>query len=172
MVQAGGFQVVIDPQVWYKLKQDLDKADKELARSLRRRIKNAGQVAAEAVKKKLAEGGGAGGATEYAGDIADLLAAATRTTVSFTARNAGVKIATSNRLIAESDKGLLKAYNRTTFRHPVWPRGTNRRAWKWVDQKAEPFFDDPIQKVADTVFMAEVQAAIDDAFDQLRERYQ
>lgn len=167
-IQERGFSVVIDPQVWYKLKRDLDTADKKWTTALRKRIRNAGAVASEAVRKRLIEGGGG----EYSEDVADALAAATRVAISFSSRNAGVKVATSNRLLLESDKGLLKAYNKAEFRHPVWPGDKPRSDWSWVSQKTKPFFDETIHEVLNRELVGEIEAALQEAFDQLKERYQ
>lgn len=161
-----GVSVIIDPLVWYKLKKDLDAAEKGLSVALRRRLKNAGQVAADAVKRQLASGS-TGGAPAYDAATAKALELATKVTVSFSARAAGVKITTSGKLLTQSDQGLVKAYNREEFRHPVFPKGSNRRLWKWVPQKAKPYFSDPIRAVLDTAMRTEIEAALDDAFAKI-----
>lgn len=147
---AQGFQIVIDPTEWYRLKKQLDAFDPTLARALRARIKNAGTVAAESVKKKLGEQG--------SGEGRQALIAATRATVSFGKRAAGTRIVTSaNRLPAEH-KGLLLVYNKTTFRHPLF----GNRDYFYA-QKGHPYFRKGIYEVLDREVVDEIRAALDEA---------
>lgn len=161
--QEQGFQVVIDPKVWYQLKQELDSYDKELARELRRRIKNAGQVAADKVKDTLRLPSPGGG--DDSGEGRAALIQATRVSVSFGKSAAGAKITTgSNRLSAEN-KGLLNVYNKKTFRHPVYGNREN-----WVPQEGRPYFGAAIMSVMNKAILDEIQAAIDDSLAEVGRR--
>jgi len=162
------YSVSIDPQVWYKLKKDLDAFDKTLSVELRRRIKNAGQVAADAVKKQLQSGGGRAGTPQYKADTAAALAAATKVSVSFSARSAGARIITAPGRIPLVDRGLLVAYNGFTFRHPVYGRRANRE--DWAEQKSTAYFDPPIREALNRVLVGEINAAIDEATAQIKNR--
>jgi hypothetical protein len=159
---AGGYSVVIDPGQWYLLKQQLDAFDPELARALRRRIKNAGDTAAEKVRETLRIPPPTSGPDDTGGR--DALAAATRVTVSFSKRSAGARIATSARGLRNEHKGLLNVYNKKSFRHPVFADDNeNRDEWTWVTQEGRPYFGSVILKAMNDAVAAEIFDAIDDA---------
>lgn len=155
-----GFQIVIDPQEWFRLKQDLDAFDPALARALRKRIKNAGQVAADEVKKTLALPSPGGG--DDSGEGRAALIAATRLTVSFGKRTAGAKIVTGSSRLSAAHKGLVNVYNKKTFRHPVFGNKDN-----WVPQQGRPYFRSSIYKALDRVMVREVRAALDEAVNAI-----
>lgn len=157
---VGGMQVVIDPAEWYRLKQELDKFDPELARQLRRRIKHAGDKAAQAVRAKLAEPSPDGGPDPGYGRAA--IAAATKVTVSFAKRAAGTRIVSSASRLPPQHKGLLNVYNKETFRHPVFG---NRN--EWVEQKGRPYFGAVITKMITRETLIEIRAALDYATQQI-----
>jgi hypothetical protein len=157
-----GFSVVIDPEQWYRFKQDLDKFDPALARSLRRRIKAAGDTAAKKVQAELGMPSPAGGPDDGAGRRA--LIAATRVSVSFSKRSSGARIVTSGSGLPAGHEGLLKVYNKATFRHPVYPReGMARSDWTWVNQKGRPYFGSVILKAMNEAVAQEIFDAVDDA---------
>lgn len=161
--QEQGFQVVIDPKVWFELKQELDSYDVELARNLRRRIKNAGVVAADKVKETLLLPSPDDGPNR--GLNRALLAKATGVSVSFTKAAAGARIVTRSTRLPARHKGLLNVYNMTTFRHPVFgDRET------WVNQKGRPYFGAAIMSVVNREVLAEIQAAIDDSLAEVARR--
>lgn len=154
--QTGGLSVVIDPGEWYRLKTELDRFDPALARELRRRIKNAGSVAAEKVRDTLAEPSPDDGPDTGEGRAA--LAAATKVTVSFSRRSAGARITTSASKLAGRHKGLLHVYNKESFRHPVFGDRAD-----WVEQKGRPYFGTVITKMINREVINEIRAALDDA---------
>lgn len=151
-----GLQVVIDPQEWFRLKQSLDKFDKSLTTALRKRIKNAGNIAADSVRKKLALSSPGGG--DDSGESRAALIAATRVTVSFAKRAAGAKIVTGSGGLDAAHKGLLKVYNKTSFRHPVFGNTDN-----WVPQKGRPYFNAGIYEALNKSLVDEIRAALDEA---------
>lgn len=163
MAAEQGFQVVIDPKVWFELKRELDSYDKELAKQLRRRIKAAGQVAADEVKKTLRLPSPAGG--DDSGDGRTALIRATRVTVSFGKAAAGARIVTSSNRLSQKNKGLLNVYNMKTFRHPVFANRDN-----WVAQEGRPYFGAAIMSVMNKAILDEIQAAIDDSLAELGRR--
>jgi hypothetical protein len=153
--RGGGVQVVIDPIEWMRFKRDLDKFDPAITRALRKRIRNAGNIGAEAVRKRLAEATPDG---TPLGPGREALIAATRVTVSFGKRSAGTRIVTSASKLPPEHQGLLNVYNKTTFRHPVFGNEN-----VWADQKGRPYFGDAIQEVMGTAITNEIRAALDDA---------
>ncbi|MEP6477850.1 MAG: hypothetical protein ABJB03_00535 [Rhodoglobus sp.] len=150
-----GLQIVIDPTEWYRLKAELDKFDPALAKALRRRIRNAGNVAAEEVRKTLRLPPPSGGPDNTGGREA--LIAATKVTVSFAKRAAGAKIVTSSRGLDAAHKGLVNVYNKTQFRHPVYGRAV------WVAQQGRPYFGASINKAISARVVQEVWDALDEA---------
>lgn len=152
-----GFQVVIDPGEWFRLKRELDAFDPALARALRKRIKNAGQVAADEVKKTLRLPSPGGG--DDSGEGRAALIAATRVTVSFSKRAAGAKVVTGSSKLPAEHKGLLNVYNKKNkFRHPVFgDRDT------WVEQQGRPYFSASIYRALDRAMIREIHAALDEA---------
>lgn len=153
---SGGFQVVIDPAEWFRLKQELDRFDPALARALRRRIRNAGNVAADKVKETLRAPSPGGG--DNSGEGRAALIAATRVSVSFARRAAGAKITTGSGKLSAEHKGLLNVYNKASFRHPVYGNKHN-----WVQQAGRPYFGTVIQKAMNKEIIREVRAALDDS---------
>ncbi|TFD74735.1 hypothetical protein [Cryobacterium fucosi] len=146
-------EVVIDRAEWYRLAGDLKAYEPALLRALRRRLKKSGDLAALAVKAKLASAGG--------GDVGHenraALIAGTRVSVSFAERTAGVKIVTNPSKLPATSRGLAKAFNLAEFRHRVYGRKV------WVPQKGRPYFNTSIDEVARTVMVREMQEAMDEA---------
>lgn len=159
--ETGGVSVRIDPSEWYRLKQALDGVDKKLTTALRKRVKNAGQVAADAVIAALKENPPPG-APDPEG-MREALEAATKVSLSFGGRTAGVKVKTMSSGLPFEQKPLLAAYNRVEFRHPVFAQGENRKAWKWVPQIGRPYFGASIAPLLDGALQDEIRAALDDA---------
>lgn len=153
-----GFQVVIDPAEWHRLKQELDRFDPALAKALRQRIRNAGMVAADAVKASLSKPSPSGGSSPMDPEVRAQLIAATRVSVSFGKKAAGAKIITGSNRLSTENKNLLKAYNKKLFRHPVF--GDKE---KWVAQEGRPYFGSVIQAALDRALIKEIQAALADA---------
>ncbi|MDM4761883.1 hypothetical protein QT381_02550 [Galbitalea sp. SE-J8] len=153
----GGYSIRIDPMEWAKLKADLDRFDPGLARSMRRRIKQAGMVAANRVRRELELDSPGGGADTHEGR--DALIRATSVSVSFGKRMAGARVVTSDRLLDDKHKGLMKVYNLDTFRHPVF--GDRE---EWVTQKGRPYFGAVIRKALDREVYAQIQSIFDDAY--------
>ena len=149
-------QIVIDPGEWYRLKQELDKFDPALTRALRKRIREAGKVAADAVKKTLRESSPDGG--DDSGEGRQALINATRVSVSFGKKSAGAKIVTSSAKLPAKNKGLLHVYNKESFRHPLFG---NRG--EWFRQKGRPYFQKSIREVLDRALVEEIRDALDEA---------
>lgn len=177
---AGGVTVKIDPGEWYKLKQDLDAFDKDLIRHLRRRIRNAGNIAAEEVRRTLRLPSPDDGPDK--GDGREALARATKVSISFTRTRAGTSITTSASKLPPENKGLLLVYNKNTFRHPVFEQQRQMAARRgntlrhrlskkgraaWVAQKGRPYFGDAIMQVIDKGIREEIEAAVTDALNEL-----
>ena len=156
-------EVVIDPKVWNRLADDLKSYDKKLYAAMRKRIRNAGNIAVEKVRDELDKPAPSGGGSSVGGRAA--LAAGTKASLSFAARTAGVKITTSSSRLPAEHKGLLGSYNKPNWRHPVY--GGNA----WVSQEGRPYFGKVIGKALTKEILDEIQSAIDDSFDAIKEVY-
>ena len=150
-------EVYIDPKDWNRFAAQCRAYDKALYAATRKRIRNAGDIAKERVQAALAESPPSGGGSSVGSRAA--LSAATKTSLSFAAKTAGVKITTSGRGLPDGHAGFEKVYNKASFRHPVY--GGNA----WVSQVGRPYFGVEIAKALDKEILDEIQAAIDDAFD-------
>lgn len=181
--QTGGVAVTIDPAAWYHLKKECDQYDRDIIIQLRRRIRNAGNVAVERVKATLAMPSPDGGPDDGAGRAA--LSAATKVTISFSQRRAGARVVTSASKLPAEHKGLLLVYNKETFRHPVFEnqrqlsarRGNTLRhrlakgsRASWVEQKGRPYMGKPILDVINSGIRDEILAAVEDATNELMRR--
>ena len=150
-------EIYIDPKDWNRFAAQCKAYDKKLYTEVRKRIRNAGDIAKDRVKDALAESPPSGGGSSVGSRAA--LSAATKTSLSFAAKTAGVKITTSGSGLPDGHAGFEKAYNKGSFRHPVY----GGRAW--VSQSGRPYFGVEIAKALDKEILDEIQAAIDDAFD-------
>ena len=153
---AEGIQVVIDPAEWFRFKQQLDQFDPAITRALRKRIRKAGNVGAEAVRKTLRMSSPGGG--DNSGEGRAALIAATKVSVSFSRRAAGAKIVTGSSKLSAAHKGLLNVYNKKSFRHPVYG---NKAVW--VEQQGRPYFGSAITQAMNHAVVEEIWSALDDA---------
>jgi len=163
---AGGVQIVIDPQQWYRFGQELNRFDPALKRALLKRIRNAGEIAKKAVIKKLQEASPDGGPDLHQRRLE--LIAATKVTVSFAKKgSAGARIVTSSGNLPAEHQGLLKVYNLPSFRHPVYARGDARGDWTWVKQQGRPYFGVAIRQALNRALAEEIAAAVQEAVDAI-----
>ncbi|NQX36250.1 hypothetical protein [Herbiconiux sp. VKM Ac-2851] len=160
---VGGVSVVIDPQVWYRTKKELDAFDPALSRALRRRIKASGDVAAEKVRQTLRMSSPDGGPNT--GRSRAALIAATKVRVSFQARQAGAKITTSGSGLPAGHEGLLMVYNKDSFRHPVFGDRDD-----WVQQQGRPYFGRVIAGEIRRHIVQKIHDAIDEAMAAVASR--
>lgn len=151
----------INPAELNRLKLDLDAADKKLTTALRKRIKAAGQIAVDAIRDSLDNPPDRGGPDPEG--FREALQRMTSTRVSFSAKSAGVKIATSSSGLPLGDKSLMAAYNsRKGLRHPLFGDTT-----RWFQQKGRPYFGAAIFSVMDKGIQPQILAALDEAVDAL-----
>lgn len=150
-------EITIDPKDWFRFKQQCDAYDKKLTSAVRKRIKNAGNIAVDRVKETLEKSPPSGGGSSVGSRAA--LIAGTKVSLSFAAKTAGVKITTSGSRLSAGHAGFEKVYNKASFRHPVY--GSKA----WVSQSGRPYFGAVIAKALDKEILEEMQAAIDDAFE-------
>jgi hypothetical protein len=150
-------EIYIDPKDWNRFAAQCKAYDKALYTAVRKRIRAAGDIAKERVQEALAESPPSGGGSSVGSRAA--LSAATKTSLSFAAKTAGVKITTSGRGLPAGHAGFEKAYNKASFRHPVYGGKA------WVSQSGRPYFGVVIEKALGKEILDEIQAAIDDAME-------
>lgn len=181
-----GYTIRIDPGKTANFYRQLRDFSPKLTAALRRRIRNAGRLAVNAVIKELEKAREEAGATSGPLDPESLQALinATKVTISFTPRGAGAKIRTGQQMLAAGHQGIAFAYNLASFRHPVFEseaqfdvrlfsanrrrgrvreQGENHDLAGWVTQKGHPFFGVAIDRIISTTIQAEVEAAFADA---------
>lgn len=156
-----GIHVQIDSQEWYRLSRDLKAFDPRLMTALRKRIRNAGNFGVEQIKHTLGLPSPDEG--KDSGKYRAMLAAATKVSMSFGQKRAGVKIATSNSRLPEAHKGLLKVYNLETFRHPVFGDDED-----WVAQLGRPYFGGAFTTELLRIAQQEINDAMQEASEYLR----
>lgn len=131
----------------------------KLKAALRKRMKAAADLAAadvrsEVTKAPRSHGRGSRGLRKG-------IAAGIKVTISASPTKVGVAIqATSSKMPLTDMKPLVRAYNKPTFRHPVFGTGT------WVQQPGRPYFKKPIEARQGDV-QAAVEAAMRDAIESL-----
>ena len=141
---------------WAQVRQDLLKFDPALYRSLRKTLRDVGQIGVDGVREMLAMGSPDGGPDEGTNRAA--LAAGTRAAVSFAKRGGSVRIVTSGSKLSAEHRALLAAYNTRSWRHPVFGNRDN-----WDDQAGRPYFYGPIRKAGKKEMAEGIQAAVNDA---------
>lgn len=161
----GGIAVEVDSTEWYRLVRDLKKLDdgKALVTALRKRLRNAGTWAVDRIRKNLDMPSPDGGPD--AGDMRALLAAATKVTISFSAKQAGAKVSTTEARIPQEHRGILRVYNKANFRHPVFGDTDT-----WVTQRGRPFFAEAFEAELVNLTRQEINAAMAEAFAVLDRR--
>jgi hypothetical protein len=157
----GGIAIQIDSQEWYRLSRDLKQFDPKLMTALRKRLRNAGNFAVDQIRKTLGMPSPDGGPD--AGKYRDMLAAATKVSISFSQKQAGAKVVTSGRSLPENHRALLKVYTKDSFRHPVFGDDTD-----WVTQRGRPYFGAAFEKDLVRVAQQEINDALEEASNYLR----
>lgn len=145
-------RVSIDQAELARFKRDLDRFEPALARALKRNIREVGKEAAEAVREKVQEPSPSGNGGESVGSR-QAIARATRVSVTFGSRTAGVRVRTG-----DVRGGFSKAYNMKSFRHPVFGRRDT-----WAGQQGRPYFGAAINKTMREELVQKVGAALDES---------
>lgn len=158
---SAGIAIQLDSAEWYHLSRALRAYDPKLLTALRKRLRNAGNFAVERIRDTLGMPSPDGGPDT--GKYRDMLARATKVTVSFGQRSAGVKVTTSGRSLPEAHRGVLRVYNKDTFRHPVFGDRDD-----WVVQRGRPYFGEAFEKDLIRIARQEINDAMEEAAAYLR----
>ena len=84
---------------------------------------------------------------------------------SFSSRQAGAKVVTSEAKVPAEHRGIIRVYNKETFRHPIFGDTDH-----WVNQRGRPFFAEAFEAELVALTRKEVEAAIDEAWALLNDR--
>lgn len=181
-------EVSADVRQFIELFGKTSTVEPKLRRALRRRMKAAAEKAADDVRAEVQKAPPSGGVSGRSRGMRRGIAAGVRVSLTSTtaATRVGVEVKSTGSGLPAKDRSLARAYNKPTFRHPVFggkgrARGfasalsgvssgarsldralASRAATKWVEQKGNPYFEDVIVKHADDVQRA-VLAAMEEA---------
>jgi hypothetical protein len=130
--------------------------DKDLNKNLRKEIR---KVASPVVKQmRVGVKGLPGAPSEWRAEAARKTSAKAELKV---AKRAGVRIVT---MPSKGGKHRSRWMNRGMWRHPSWPRGEDRSAWKWVAQQVRKgWFDNPAKAAKPEVVIHVIKAMNDTA---------
>lgn len=157
----GGIGITLDSTEWWKVSTELKKYDPALLTALRKRLRNAGNFAVEEIRRTLGMPSPDGGPDT--GEQRARLAAATKVTISFSRRQAGAKVVTSGSKLPPEHQGVLRVYNKETFRHPVFGDKDD-----WVQQRGRPYFGEAFTEAVVARARQEITDAMNDASAILR----
>lgn len=132
----------------------------ELSKGLRARLRAAGAEAVADVRRTILEPT-PGGAGPHSGGVREALAVSTKVSILSGQRKAGIRIVTTSAKLAAAHAAMLKAYNKTSWRHP------NRSGGAWVDESGRPYFGSVIN-AHKTEMRAAVETALDDAVKTMK----
>jgi hypothetical protein len=181
-------EISADVRQFIDLSGKTSAVEPKLRRALRRRMKAAAEKAAVDVRAEVLKSPPSGGVSGRSRGMRRGIASGVRVTLTSTtgASRVGVVVKSTGSGLDPQDRSLARAYNKPTFRHPVFggksrARGfasalsgvssgarsldralASRAATKWVEQKGNPYFEDVIVKHAGDVERA-VFAAMDEA---------
>lgn len=148
-------EVQFDPGQFRALMAAFKAFEPKLATKVRRELRRAGDDAVADIRSTVRSGPGSGKVGIRAG-----IAAGTKTTVATGKTKQGVKISSSSGALPAGHKPMLRAYNKASFRHPVFKTGT------WVEQSGHPYFGGVIRRHEDAM-RAAVLAALSEAVREI-----
>lgn len=145
--------------------------DKELVKRIRRNIRDAAKPAVDDVKREVQKpppGGGRRSAKvrtvkrgkESTTNLRAALAAGTSLKITARARGGTVTITTDARRLPENRRAMVRAYNKRSFRHPLF--GDTEH---WYAQQGNPYFGPVILRHEDRLREA-VEAALAEAITE------
>jgi len=129
---GGGVTVRLDPVSFGRVMRDIKAFDPALAKALRVKFRIVAATVVADVKRTILEPT-PGGADHNVG-VRQGLADGTRLSILTGKRVSGVRISTSSAKLAAAHQAMAKAYNKRSFRHPVFGRDT------WVSEGGRPYF--------------------------------
>lgn len=158
-----GATLAIEPTDWNAFANNLRTFAPKLYTELRRELRQAGEFGVDDVKKTLEMPSPDGGPDDHR--WRDMLAAATKVSLSFSPRTAGVSISTNSNQIPEAHRAIMRAYNKGAFRHPVFGDTD-----QWVQQRGRPYFGQVFEQMVFRLALDNVNRALGNATAAL-ERY-
>lgn len=145
----------IDPASLRSLLLRIKAFSPALATATRKRLRAAGDDIVADVRAALMDYQPSSPSGKTTG-LREGLAAGTRVSIKAGVAKQGISIETSPSRLAAPQKSMAKAWNRETFRHPVYRTGV------WVDQKGRPYFGSVIEGKKEKMLLA-VEEALNEA---------
>jgi hypothetical protein len=144
-------RIEVDPHGLARIVRAAKAFDANLAKSLRKRLREAAQVGQKDVQRRLQ-----GRSFHIDEGLARGLARGTTVSVRSGTRSAGVSIRTSAKALPADKAPMVRAYNKPSFRRRVYGRDV------WVEQKGRPYFGAVLDEHKEDMRVA-VETAISDA---------
>lgn len=139
-----------------RFKAAANRVDKRIIPRLRKGLRTIGSAAVKEIKETVTNDGG---------PSSEGIAAGTSLRVSFSKTGGGVKITTTNARLSAEHKGFVAAFNKPSFRHPVYG---NKQAW--VQQEGRPYFGVSIERAFDEKAQQEMAAVFREAMNAIGAR--
>jgi anti-sigma factor RsiW len=151
--QAGeGIDVQIDPAQFARLMRDVRGFDAELAKAIRRRLRDAADPAVKDVKRRLLSAP----SHQRTHSLRKALAAGTKLSIRTGAGTAGVSIRTTGAKLPADKQAMVRAFDKRSFRHRVFGRDV------WKVQPGRPYFGAVLDERKQPM-QAAMEHALDDA---------
>ena len=85
-------------------------------------------------------------------------------------RQTGIRVTVNRKKMPEGSEALPAAFEKGTFRHPVFARGSQTRGeWKWVQQTSKKWFRPTVYR-HQSGFVVSVREVIEDIISELERR--
>lgn len=152
---GAGVSLSVDYKEWNQFQKDLAAVHPKLVKQLRARLREVGNAGVRRVLSNLSEASPDGGPD--IGTMREMLAAATRVTLSFAKSGGSVKVRTSGGRLPAGRDQLVWLLNRKSFRHPIFGDFSD-----WISQKSNQYFS----RAFDAGFNAWAFNKIDDALKE------
>lgn len=125
-----GITIVLDPEAFGRMVTDIKGFDKKLYSNLRKELRRAGESAVLAVRDRVLSG-----EAKTDTGLRRGIAAGTKVSISGSVSRGGVSIKTTGNRLPPDKRAMVKAYNKSSFRHPVF--GDPQ---VWLVQTGRPYF--------------------------------
>jgi hypothetical protein len=150
MPDGGLVRAEFDPSSFRDFMASVKAFDPKLARALRKKLRKAGEETVTDMKGVVGSG-----------DLRGGISGGIRTAVATGKSRQGVSIESTGNKLGPQRKGMHRAWNKGSFRHPVYGNKN-----KWVHQSGNRFFGGTIRKHEDDMREA-VLDALDEALKEM-----
>jgi hypothetical protein len=156
MATTGEIEVRLDPRLLGQFLREVRGFSPELAKTTRKRLREAAVPAVNDVKKRLM-----GRTFKTDTGLAAGLAAGTKLSIRTGVRTAGISITTTGAKLPADKQAMVRAFDKPTIKHPVFGRRV------WVTQKGRPYFGSVLEP-KQAAMRRGVELAVTDALATVR----